>query len=227
MHFIFRSCIVAALAFLISGISHAERPVRILYFMAPPEAPEEAYVYGGNKFIAATELPRTNFSETFVIPDGDLTLAFLPEKLEEGEKPTGTPATVSIPQSWEKVLLLAIEDEKNSTMPIQLKAINASDNVFGPGSIYMMNLSSIRVGGMVGDKKLDLRPRSVHIIKDPVRKTGSYPTQLYAIKQKGEKPQRFIKQMWGHDSTIRKVMFILPKPAPRYASYYCAPVRDL
>ncbi|MFC7338716.1 hypothetical protein ACFQY0_16090 [Haloferula chungangensis] len=211
---------------LLTGILHAERPVRILYFHAPVNAPKKASVYGAGKMLAETELPRDNFSESFEIPDGNLNLSFLPSALEEGAKPPKNAPSVAISENWSKVLLLVQEDKSNAAMPIKLMAIDASDNVFGPGSIYMMNLSTIRIGGTLGNKELDLKPRSVQIVKSPSAKDGYYPAILYAQIKKGEKPQRFIKQMWGHDDNIRKVLFVLPKPPPHYATYYSAPIRD-
>ncbi|MEP4079432.1 hypothetical protein [Haloferula sp.] len=212
---------------LLTGIAHAERPLRILYFQAPAGAPEKACIYSADSMVMETELPRHNFSENIIIPKGDVTLRFLPKQLDDGaEMPIGAPG-VKIPSGWQKVLLLVAESKENSVLPIRLKAINASDSVFGPGSIYMMNLSKIRVGGTVGDKKLDLRPSSVEIIKNPISGNGFYPTKLFSVATQGARPQRFIKQMWKKDDATRQVLFILPKPAPQYATYYCAPIEGL
>jgi len=218
--------IVGAIFCLLTGISHAERPLRLLYFQAPADAPEDAFIFAGGKVVAETELPRHNFSNDIEIPKGDTVLHFLPQPLEEGsEVPQGAPR-VKIPAGWQKVLLLIAADKGNSILPIRVKAINASDSAFGPGSIYMMNLSKIRVAGMVGDKKLDLRPNSIEILKNPISGNGFYPTKLYSVATSGAQPQRFIKQMWEKSDTTRQVLFILPKPAPQYATYYTAPVSD-
>jgi hypothetical protein len=123
--------------------------------------------------------------------------------------------------------LLVFEDKKNSTMPIRVQAIDASDTVFGPGSIYMINFSDVGVAGTVGDKKLVLKPKDVKIVKNPVSENGYYPAKLDKYVVGEEKPQRFIRQMWGHDAEVRQVLFILPKPAPLHATYYCAPIQGL
>jgi len=111
-------------------------------------------------------------------------------------------------------------------MPIRVKAINASDDKFGPGSIYMLNFSQVSVFGTVGDKELKLKPRSSYTLKNPINKNGAYPVKLQSIAPGDKKPRRFIKQMWSNSDTMRNVLFILPKPAPLYATYYCAPIRD-
>ncbi|MDP0492417.1 MAG: hypothetical protein Q7Q71_15320 [Verrucomicrobiota bacterium JB023] len=206
--------------------AQAQRPVRILYFDAPTGAPSSAHLYAGSRLVSETELPRHNFTETIEVPGGNLTLSFLPGVLEEGDDVPASAPKVSVPEGWDKALLLVFEDEKNPVLPIRIKAIDASDDVFGPGSVYFVNFSGIRVGGNVGDKRLDLKPMSFEIIKNPVRENGYYPTRLFSINQEGERPRRFVKQMWEHNGSDRQLLFIIPKPAPVFASYYCAPIRD-
>lgn len=213
------------------------RPVKVMYYMAPRGAPVEAYVYAGATQVGVTELTRTNFSETFEIPKGGrigakgkaggpVKLSFLPSSLSEGEElPAGAPSVI-IPKNWQKVLLLVFPNPKNSVMPIRFKAINASEDKFGAGSIYMLNYSDVGVFGTVGDKTLKLNPRSEKIIKDPINKNGTYPVKLESQVKGEKKPRRFIKQMWGHSDKMRSVLFIMPKPAPMHATYYNAPIRD-
>ena len=219
--------ISSSVGLAMATVCYAQRPAQILYFRAPAKAPTEAYLYAGDLMVAKTELPRSNFSQTFEIPDGDLNLRFLPSMLEEGAKvPTKIPGT-RIPEGWEKTLLLVFEDSRNKAMPIRVQAINASDNAFGPGSVYVANFSEIGVMGTVGDKKLRLKPKAVEIIKSPISEEGYYPAKLDKVIVGDPKPQRFIRQMWGHDEKVRQVLFILPKPAPLHATYYCAPIRGL
>lgn len=218
--------IIGTMICLLSGIAQAERPLKILYFQAPADAPEKACIYGAGEMLAETELPRYNFSDNIVIPKGDVLLRFLPQPLAEDAKIPKAAPRVRIPAGWQKILLLVAQDPKNAVLPIRVKAINASDGVFGPGSIYMMNMSKIRIGGTVGDKQLDLRPNSIEIIKNPIAGNGFYPTKLYSLATPGARPQRFIKQMWEKNATTRQVLFILPKPPPQHATYYCAPIPE-
>ncbi|MGJ8641917.1 MAG: hypothetical protein ACSHX9_00800 [Luteolibacter sp.] len=223
----YTSLLASALVLLQATVCHAQRPVQILYCQAGSDAPTEAYLYVGESLVVETELPRDNFSETFEISKGDIKLTFISSALEEGlTVPDGAPE-VDISSEWKKVLLLVMEDNENATMPIRVKAIDASDKVFGLGSIYMCNLSEVEVAGTVGDKELVLKPGDVRVVKNPVRKAGSYPVKLDKQVADEKKPQRFIKQMWVHDEEVRQVLFILPKPAPQHATYYCAPIKGL
>lgn len=202
------------------------RPVKVLYYLAPAGAPSEAYVYAQGKQVAKTELSRTSFSDTFRIPNGALRLSFLPQPLADEEAPVSRPPMVTIPKSWKKVLLLVFENKKNTVMPIRIQAINASDDKFGPGSIYMFNYSDLAIYGKVGDKTLRLKPKSTQVFKNPIDKNGYYPVNLQSLVRGEKKPRRFIKQMWSSSDQVRNVLFIMPRPAPMHATYYCAPVRD-
>lgn len=202
------------------------RPVKIMYHMAPAGAPTETTIYIGKKQVAKTPLPTTNFSETFTIPKGEHRLRFLPAPIaEDSPLPRGTPS-VHIPKRWQKVLILVLTDKSNPVMPIKLRAIDASDGRFGNSSILMLNYSQVNVFGFLGDKKIELKPQSSLVVKQPISGNGYYPVKLQSIVAKGEKPRRFIRQMWSNDDTMRNVVFILPKPAPMYATYYSAPIRD-
>lgn len=216
-----------AVVFMATLCQAQKRPVQILYFRAAADAPTEANLYLGESLVAETELPRDNFSKTFEIPKGNLRLKFLAGLLEEGEKVPKAAPTVNISARWQKVLLLVFENKKNPVMPIRVQAIDASDSVFGPGSVYMINFSEVGVAGTVGDKKLRLNPKDVSILKNPVSENGYYPVKLDKYITGEKKPQRFVRQMWGHDDKIRQVLFILPKPAPLHATYYCAPIEGL
>jgi hypothetical protein len=221
-----RWLLVVLISFLATLCHGQNRPVRILYFKAPEGAPTEAYLYSGIEMVAHIDLPRSNFSQTFEIPRGNQEIRFLKTPITERQKiPKYAPA-VRIPEAWQKALLLVFDDPNNPVMPITVKAIDASDNVFGPGSICAINFSKIGVIGTIGDKELKLGPMTSQIISDPIPENGYYPTKLFGVTERGAKPRRFIKQMWQHEQDTRQVLFILPKPAPRHATYYCAPIRD-
>ena len=202
------------------------RPVRMMYFMAPAGAPEEAYVYAGTEEVGQVVLNRTNFSKTFYISKGAVKLSFFSKSMDvEQPFPTSAPSVV-VPEEWQKVLLLVFLDKENKVIPIRVKAINAGDDKFGPGSIYFLNFSNVYVSGMVGERKLSLKPKSETILKNPMNENGVYPAKLDAMVKGEKKPRRFIRQMWSNSDKIRNVLFIFPKPAPMHATYYCAPIRD-
>ena len=226
-YFRLKSWLLALLLSLLGMYTYGQnRPVRILYHQAPAGAPSKAYIYSDLELLGETELPRANFSETFEIPRGEVLLKFIPNALTQQEKMPKRAPSANIPKTWQKILLLVFEDESNPMMPIRIQAVDASDNIFGPGCLYMMNFSKIGIAGKLGDKNLQLKPQSIKIIKNPIPQDGFYLAKLDAYIGAGHKPRRFIKQMWQHSHNTRQVLFIMPKPSPRYATYYCAPVEN-
>ncbi|MGJ8652753.1 MAG: hypothetical protein ACSHX8_05730 [Opitutaceae bacterium] len=218
--------LATVISFLVSLNYGQGRPVRILYYQSPADAPTEAFIYAGKELLTKTDLPRSNFSDTFEIPGGDIQLRFLSQAIGIEQKMPKRAPSATIPEAWQKVLLLVFENAENPILPVRVQAIDASDHVFGAGSVYFMNFSEVGIAGMVGDKQLKLRPKSINVIKNPISENGFYEAKLDAYVAKGEKPRRFIKQMWKHSDQTRMVLFILPKPAPRHVTYYCAPVDD-
>jgi len=202
------------------------RPVKVIYYMAPKNAPKMAHLYVAKKEVAKTPLPTQNFSDTFSIPKGDLQIHFSPKTLAEDQLPSPQLPTIHVPKSWKKILLVVFHHPKNKAMPIRVKAINASDNHFPTGSTYILNLSKIGVKGTIGKKEILIKPRSHLILKNAIAGNGYYPVNLQSYVQGETRPRRFIKQMWQKSDQVRNVLFILPKPAPLHATYYTAPIRD-
>ncbi|MGJ8671837.1 hypothetical protein [Rubritalea sp.] len=202
------------------------RSASIMYFKALAGSPSEAFIYSGDKEVAKTPLPRSNFSKFFKIPKGDQLLSFLPKPMDRDRSFSQAPPSVKVPESWGKVLFLVFEDKSNAVMPIRVVPINASDNQFGPGCLYVINFSELRVFGTIGEKELKIRPMEKRVIKQPIDENGDYAVRLQALVQGDDKPRRFIKQMWSYNDKMRTLFLILPKPAPYHATYYSAPIRD-
>jgi len=212
-----------------ASFAHAKndmRPVRILYHKAPKDAPKNAYIYMGDKLIANPNLTKHNFSKTFEIPKGDTSLKFLPNELEEGTKPAKGAPSIKIPATWQKILLLVYLDEKNNVMPIKVKGINASDDVFGPGSTYIINFSEVLIKGNIGNKEISIHPKKFKVIDFPASKSGAYPVILQKVIKGDNTSRDFIKTMWQQAKTTRQVLLIIPREAPYHASYFNAPIRS-
>lgn len=200
---------------------------RILYYGAPKDAPETAFVHQKGSKVQEVPLPRNNFSESFELGAGALRLAFFPsESLEEIENPEAAPF-LDIPEGWGKVLILVFEDPDNTLLPIRLKAINANDNQFGPGDLYFVNFSKRTIFGMVGDEKMNLKPEGTTIVSSPRKARGDYNVQLDSVKGEEKGSRRWLlRQTWRHQPSVRRVVFAIPLPAPRNIKLYSAPIRN-
>ena len=200
------------------------RPAKIIYYKSAADAPSESSVYFQGSYIAQVALSKRGFGETFTIPTGNIKLNLLANPLENTDKVDENAPVVSVPATWDKVLFLVFEDKKNEVMPIKIKAIDASEDKFGNGSLYMLNFTKFTVIGTMGEKEVILKPLSEQILKDPISGYGTYPVSLDLKVSKTTKPRRFVRQPWSKSSNKRSVLFVFPQG--NYASYYAAPIRN-
>ncbi len=207
--------------------SSSSRVAQIIYFGAPSDAPEMAYVHQVVEEVQEVKLGRHNFSKSFNLATKANRLYFLPRALLEDEPMPENAPSVRVPRKWKKVLILVFEDKSNPILPIQLKAINASDDEFGPGELFFVNFSEMTVFGLVGDKKLVSKPSTTEIISTPREGRGTYMLRLHTFKDDVNKRRRLIQQKCQFDPSERVVTFMVPLPAPRMVKIYSAPVKDL
>lgn len=214
------SCFFAALSV------HADRVVRILYYDAPTDAPKSAFMYQGGEEAQQVSLPRRNFSKSFNLVEGDLRVSLLPAALPEDTPVPEAAPSINIPKDWEKVLILAFPDPSNQILPIRLKALDASDDVFGPGELLFINFAEVSIFGLVGEHKLLLHPETIKVISHPIPERGEYQIKLDSVKGDIESRRWLMRQTWRHQPNVRRVVFVLPLPAPRTVRLYSAPIRD-
>ncbi|MGJ8634474.1 MAG: hypothetical protein ACSHX7_11205 [Luteolibacter sp.] len=205
----------------------SKRMVRVMYYGAPAGAPTSAFVYQKGLLSQEVILDRHNFIGSFEMSPEATKLVFLPGELAEDEQPPADAPSVSIPKTWQKVLLLVSADSKNKVLPIQMLPINASPGVFNPGEIYFMNFSKVTVFGMVGSKKLLCKPESKEIIKKPAADFTTYAVQLDSYKDSMENRRKLVRQNCNQNPNARVLTLILPLPPPRLVFLYSAPINDL
>jgi hypothetical protein len=211
---------------LVSSSVSAERVARIMYYGASKAAPKTAFAYDENGGSQAVELNRHHFSDSFEIPSGDIVLQFVSKELSEDQLIPETAPRLKIPKEWKKVLIMVSEDLENAVFPITLNAIDASDDVFGPGEILFINFSEIGIFGMIGDKKLVLKPQATAVISNPASKREDYYVQLDSVEGTIDTRRWFLRQRWRHQPKQRYVAFVIPMPKPRVAKIYATPIRD-
>ena len=219
------SAFLSALLLATSSAS-AERVARIMYYGASKAAPKTAVAYYESGASQVVELGRHHFSDSFEIPSGDIVLKFVSKELPVGQPMPEAAPQLKIPKKWKKVLIMVSEDLENTVLPITLNAIDASDDVFGPGELLFINFSEIGVFGMVGDKKLLLKPKMSALISNPATKREDYDVQLDSVESTIETRRWLLRQTWRHQPKQRYVAFVLPMPKPRVAKIYATPIRD-
>jgi len=212
---------ILILIFMLSILSlSAERVIRVIYYQGPGDAPREAYLYGTSGNFAKVKLPRHNTSDAVELPDNGEQFILLPQELPPETLPPIDAPTVTIPSDWELSVLLVLTDSNNPVLPIKVQPINASASVFGPGEIYWVNLTEIAVGGMIGDTKLVVKPRSVKITGSPKTESGDYPVLIDSVTPGTNTRRWLVRQTWRHSPNARQIVFIQPLDPPRIASLY-------
>lgn len=220
-----KTALLSVVLLITSSVS-AERVARIMYYGASKAAPKTAFSYDQSGASQVVELGRHHFSDSFEIPSGDIVLKFVPKQLPDDQPLPETAPQLKIPKEWKKVLIMVSEDLENTVLPISLNAINASDDVFGPGELLFINFSDIAIFGMVGDKKLVLKPETTALISNPASKREDYYVQLDSVEGTIESRRWFLRQRWRHQPKQRYVAFVIPMPKPRVAKIYSTPIRD-
>jgi hypothetical protein len=207
-----------------SALAQKEAPkhtCRILFFDAPPSAPEELYLYDGSTSIKV-ELPRMNFSPVYELPSGNLTLMLLPEPPADPEKlPAGAPF-VRVPESVADFYLLVTSDPANTVAPVRMQVIEAGGDKLKPGQMMWFNLTPNTVGGIVGVQKLAIRPNARLILDPPADGNEDYPVDLSFQMPGDEHLYPLCQTRWRHDPRSRSVIFIHADPdrrAPRVMGY--------
>lgn len=206
--------IALAACFVLTAVSDAKRTCRILFFGAAKGAPTELVLYDGEKS-QKVELPRMNLSPVYELPPGPITLRLLKEAVDTPEEiPAGAPG-VSVSESVSDFYLMIGNDPKNKVLPVSMKVIDADYGSFGSGEMLWFNLSKSRVGGKLGDQKLDLKPNSRLISKAPTNEAGNYSVELYYQMPGDKEVWPLCETKWIHNPNGRVVMFVIPEEGVR------------
>ncbi|WPJ97179.1 hypothetical protein SH580_05585 [Coraliomargarita algicola] len=226
----FSACTFHLLAaiLLFGGISSLfGRSAQVLYFKAPKNAPQSVHIYQSATQSVEVDLKRNNFSKSFNLEDGAITLRFLGTKLQEGQEfPVAAPS-LEVPADYDKVLILAFANPRNPVFPVRFKVIKANDETFGPGDRMFINFTDYRIVGNVGNQKLDLASHSIKVVSDAAKPKQSYQVRLDRVDPAIGKPYTFIRQAWRQSSTKRVLIFVYSAPGSGSVTYYSAPVHNL
>ena len=222
--------IILAFVWILLAVPGAQlfgRNAQILYLKAPKNAPKTAVIYQKGEPPLRVKLARNNFSDTFKLADGEITLGFLGRKLGKKQAyPEGAPS-VKVPADYDKILILAFPDPKNTVFPVNFKVINANDDTFGAGDRMFINFTDSRIVGNVGRKQLDLDAFSISVLKDAAKPKEEYPVNLNRIDPDIDRPVTFIRQKWRQSDSRRALIFIYAPAGSRGVTYYSAPIHGL
>lgn len=188
----------------------AKRTCRILYLGAPADAPKELILYDG-KNPQKVELPSMNLSPVYKLASGDITIRLLTKEPPNAEEVNPAAPSVAIPASVTDCYLLIAQNPKNTVAPISMQLVNASPAKFGKGEMLWFNLTPHLIGGVVGERKLLLKPMSQSILKSPTTKIGDYPIKIGYQISGSERAYPITETKWIHDPKARSVVFVVSR----------------
>jgi hypothetical protein len=204
--------ILIAIAIGLGSQAKAEREsgrtCRIVFPERPNDSPKIAYLFNGKESQPVT-LPSMNFSEVISLPSGDLTLLLTADAITDPENlPAGAPK-LKLAEGIQDFYILITPDRSNSTLPLQMRLVNAGRGKLKTGETLWFNLTDHHIVAKLGEAKMSVKPKSTTVSEDPLPASGYYAAE-FAYQPDGEGDyQRITEQQWWHDAASRHVGFMV------------------
>ena len=115
-------------------------------------------------------------------------------------------ATVNLPGGVRRTLLLAVKKPDNQ---IEIRALGVDDKALSAGDYRIYNLSPVELIGLVGKKKLHIRPGQSQDITDSALRTQEEDLGVQIAYLKGNKQKLTYSGMWGHSAQARSYIFMI------------------
>jgi hypothetical protein len=209
---------IALLFVLLLTVANAQPPstrtCRLLFLGASDRDPNQLHLYDGTT-TREVELPRMNFSKTYALPSGALTLRMLAEPPSQGKPLDPSSPSVKVPEEIGDFYLLVSPDPSNQVLPVRLQVINASSGHFKTGQMLWFNLTGNQVGGKVGDQRLVIEGNSKVILEAPAKGNEDYPVNLDYRMVGNDHLYPLCETRWAHNPAARTVFFIFQEAGIR------------
>lgn len=189
------------------------RSCRILFLDGPSEAPQKLHLFDGTNS-QEVELPRMNFSPVYELPTAATALALLPSAppAPTDGNPTAIPngaPQVSLAENITDFYLILSSDPTNRVAPVTMQVIRADIAQFKRGQMLWHNLTDSTVGGILGSRKLLIKPNSRIILDPPARNREDYLVNIHFQPPGHTRVEPLCETLWTHDPRSRSVFFIL------------------
>ncbi len=208
-----RLLILLFLTLTAQAAEKSARTCRILFLNASGDAPQSLHLFDGLES-QKVELPRMNFSPVYQIRPGALTLAMLPSPPAPAAAgslaviPTDAPKA-AIAESVTDFYLIVSSDPANKVTPVRIQVINADAAHFKRGQMLWYNLTDSKVGGLLGSRKLLLKPQSRLILDAPATGMEGYRVNIHFLPPGKTRAEPLCETTWTHDPRSRSVIFVI------------------
>jgi len=172
----------------------------------------------GDKTLHKLALSAPLTSEPFPIGRGNLILA-RGELTEDGSVPDPV-LKLTIPDAGRSfVLVLFPAPEGNADRPYLHRLIRTDEQPFGTSELYLCNLTSRQIGGLLGTAKFNIGPNASEIVKPQPHPDGSRVYQSRFFYQHEGKARIFNDTRWPVSRSARIYLFFIPDTKRKSVGY--------
>jgi hypothetical protein len=157
-------------------------------------------------------------TEPIAIGRGDLLLA----RASGGtEKPAYDPVLkVTIPNEGKRfVLALFASPNPTPAKPYEFRLVRTDGQRFGSSDLFLFNLSTLPIGGFLGQQKFALGPDTSQIVTPKPDQAGGRMYQSRFYCQIGDKARIFNDTRWPLSNSARVYLFFIPDLERQSISY--------
>lgn len=190
------------------------RTCRILFLDGPDSAPDTLHLFDGIRS-QEVDLPRMNLSKIYTLPNGPLTLRFVPKAITDPVAIPGKAPSVSVAETMQDIYLLLTSDPGNEIAPVKVQLINASTEQLKLGQMLWFNLTTHQIGGVVGRQKIVLAPQSRSIVDAPASRSEDYSINLGYRRPDNDVLYPLCETKWHHDPRSRSLVFVIAEQGVR------------
>ncbi len=195
-----------------SGIAHAQEQKISLRFLAFPQQnePEPVELLIGENETIAVDTPGHELSKPYLVNALSLIVVGKTVVNQEGKSVFQSYGQAKSTSASEQIILLLRKGEQPSDGFLVLP-IAANLNDFGGASFLFINASKLRIGGVIGDKKLDINPgEQKTITPKPDFEGGICQVTLAYLKE--EKFKKFFDTRWPANKNVRSLVIFYQNP---------------
>ncbi len=217
--------LAAGICILANPLQAKPRSCRIVFPERPQSAQKTAFVFDGSKSQSVT-LPSMNLSEVIKLPHGELTIAMVPNEINDPKDLSPNAPILRIPEKVNEFYIILTSDPKNQDLPLKMNLVETEEGKLKPGETLWFNTTEHRILAKLGDNEMSVDPKGRTVSKDPVPATGYYIAK-FAYQAEGKGPYAPItEQSWWHDTASRHLGFIVNSGGKLPKIYFYRDYRD-
>ncbi|MBK1825803.1 hypothetical protein [Haloferula rosea] len=178
----------------------------------------ELKIIQGKKILHELDLSAPLTSDPLPIARGNLLITREePSETESGVAPV---LDLKIPESGKRfVLVLFPAPGGKREQPYLYRLIRTDDQRFGVSDLYLSNLTSLQIGGLLGTAKFNLSPNASEIVTPLPAPSGARVYQSRFYFQFEGKARIFNDTRWPISRSARIYLFFVPDPNRNSVGY--------